>query len=312
MYRSFVGSKWKEANVTIWLNAYGHFRSTSNQTKDSIYWFIFSSEIGLQSPAIMVHSYALMRPDFFLFATEFLQWKEQKWRKNLLKTKQICGEVSFQKWFCCYVFFLGNYSQIRLKFSKIIIHCSFSFNRAIVITSICFFLRFPYNYFQSKHRGTSFLTTVSLNARYKENIAWKNWIKKPFHVRFIGAALLSMKKTGTFMKIAVMTIARIIGVYIIVFECTGQHAKKIQQQNNKSRPKHKKTVNYREKQNNIKARADKHSCACISKRFFLSSLLFALLLSFFICCWIHFGRLHSLGMSNIFKSKKLTLTKAAI
>lgn len=95
----------------------------------------------------------------------------------------------------------------------------------------------------------------------------KNWIKKPFHVRFIGAALLSMKKTGTFMKIAVMTIARIIGVYIIVFECTGQHAKK-QQPNNKSRPKHKKTVNYGEKQNNIKARAGKHSCACISKRFF--------------------------------------------
>lgn len=33
MYRSFVGSKWKEANVTIWLNAYGHFRSPATKQK---------------------------------------------------------------------------------------------------------------------------------------------------------------------------------------------------------------------------------------------------------------------------------------
>lgn len=114
MYRSFVGSKWKEANVTIWLNAYGHFRSSSHQTKDSIYWFIFSRKIGLQSQAIMVHSYALMRPDFFLFATEFLQWKEQKWRKkNCLKPSRFAERSVFKSGFCCCYVFLG---EIIIKF----------------------------------------------------------------------------------------------------------------------------------------------------------------------------------------------------
>lgn len=138
------------------------------------------------------------------------------------------------------------------------------------------------------------LTTVSLNVRHKENIAWKIELKNHFTIHCSASILQCIqlfcqwRKLELFEKLLVMTITRIIGVYIIVFECTGQHAKKNNNTNNKSRPKQKKTVNYEE---NIKARTANIRVHVFQQFFFEFSLfLFVALLSpLFVAGFVLFG-----------------------
>lgn len=81
------------------------------------------------------------------------------------------------------------------------------------------------------------LTTVSLKRLHNENIAREIELKKAF---CDACFLLSMKrKLELSWNCWMMTMTKIIGVSITTFECTGQHAKKIQP-NNKNRFQTKK------------------------------------------------------------------------
>lgn len=159
------------------VNAYGHFRSPATKQKTQFIGLFSLQKLDCNRHRLWcIHTHWCVLI-FFYSQLNFYNEKNKNEEKNCLKPSRFAERSVFKSGFCCCFVFLR---EIIVKFVWNFQKSSFivrSTERSSLL-QFAFFLRFSYNYFQSKHRGTSFLTTVSLNARYKENIAWKIELKK--------------------------------------------------------------------------------------------------------------------------------------
>lgn len=124
MYRSFVGNKTKRAKLMI-LGKRSRTLPFSNQQKIRILW---APQIESQS-MIADRSYAPMRSHFICKEKFVKQMRERtKYKPNKITVRSVF------KWFFFVMllyFFFFLYSQIRLKFLKIIVAVLFNCSQAI-------------------------------------------------------------------------------------------------------------------------------------------------------------------------------------